>query len=885
MARLLLPLATVCAAALVLLSPNGVATGKDKKDPDGDTSSLLPSSIKDYEIEIDLGGTKLPVRVQYAVQGQTIFVLPVWVAGGVERVVDGKVVPCKPDERLLPADAKGPVQLRVGVRNLLESPEIEKVIEDKLRQRVLAQQGLDANAKFRIERPNINADGIRFNLIGPGRGDDTSPAEIAVANPVSRAADDKLNFTIDPAAVRKIETDRSLPAGLTVAALTVLPTGPMKVRFERLELDAQVKYLRATIDDFRKRVGSAVDSPGASPDVIVSLGGTGAAETRNQLRSMLVQSLQVTVSTRQGVAEQPLMPFLEKAVDSMMKSSELDMKNDHQRVTFLMNNQVTLSATLGEIKRLSKLDEKSRTEAVQKATDHYHATRTGKTSAYVGNLHVGLVSLGGGHTKGTTEQDENRVKEQTQNQKAAFDKVLQEFDGKVPTLSGIRVDDETLASSSKQIETQFKQSSFFIDYTLHRFSPVKLSGSLSADVALADLVRDYALLKADYENLRKLVGTPTQLAEAKTNMEKLVKLNDELKAKLEAADKTATAQAKAHAAGLAKLNEELRAKLTEAENALGKLNQAEVQKLAAQVAELKRRAALRPFEGHDGPVNCVAFSPDGAWMVTGGDDKTARIWVTATGKEFYKLEGHTGPVRSVTFSPDGKLVLTSSDDQTARVWQVFIEMMPVKELLQLKNHTKQVCSAAFSADGKYIVTGSDDNTARIWDGGTGVEICKLEGHTGPVRSVAFSPDGTRVLTGSDDQTARIWEGSSGKELFKFDGHTGPVRAVAFSTDGKQIVTGSSDNTVRLSNATTGKGIRKFEGHTGSVNGVAFSTDGKWIVTGSDDRTARVWETGTGKEVRKFEGHTRRINGVGFSSNGKRVVTGSRDGIALVWDIE
>jgi WD40 repeat protein len=33
-----------------------------------------------------------------------------------------------------------------------------------------------------------------------------------------------------------------------------------------------------------------------------------------------------------------------------------------------------------------------------------------------------------------------------------------------------------------------------------------------------------------------------------------------------------------------------------------------------------------PFGGHAGPVNCVAFSPDGATFVTGGDDALARRW-------------------------------------------------------------------------------------------------------------------------------------------------------------------------------------------------------------------------------------------------------------------
>src|SRR5262249_8467780 len=67
----------------------------------------------------------------------------------------------------------------------------------------------------------------------------------------------------------------------------------------------------------------------------------------------------------------------------------------------------------------------------------------------------------------------------------------------------------------------------------------------------------------------------------------------------------------------------------------------------------------------DAFVTSVAFSPDGARVLTGLQDGTARLLDAVTGKEIRAFKGHDGPIRSVAFSGDGKLVLTGSEDKTA----------------------------------------------------------------------------------------------------------------------------------------------------------------------------------------------------------------------------
>ena len=65
----------------------------------------------------------------------------------------------------------------------------------------------------------------------------------------------------------------------------------------------------------------------------------------------------------------------------------------------------------------------------------------------------------------------------------------------------------------------------------------------------------------------------------------------------------------------------------------------------------------------------VAFSPDGQRIVTGSEDKTAKVWEAASGKELLTLKGHSDEIWSVAFSPDGQRIVTGSLDNTAKVWE------------------------------------------------------------------------------------------------------------------------------------------------------------------------------------------------------------------------
>ncbi len=90
---------------------------------------------------------------------------------------------------------------------------------------------------------------------------------------------------------------------------------------------------------------------------------------------------------------------------------------------------------------------------------------------------------------------------------------------------------------------------------------------------------------------------------------------------------------------------------------------------------------LLELKGHTGVVGGVAFSPDGTRIVTGSADQMARVWDARTGTLLLELKGHTdGVVTSwprispsvsfVAFSPDGARIITGVEGgrAQAKVW-------------------------------------------------------------------------------------------------------------------------------------------------------------------------------------------------------------------------
>lgn len=161
-------------------------------------------------------------------------------------------------------------------------------------------------------------------------------------------------------------------------------------------------------------------------------------------------------------------------------------------------------------------------------------------------------------------------------------------------------------------------------------------------------------------------------------------------------------------------------------------------------------------------ASCVRFSPNtvNPIIVSGGWDKTVKVWTLTTCKLKANLVGHTGYINTVTVSPDGSLCASGGKDAEARVWD-----LQDGKLLQQLNAGSIVNALCFSPNRYWLCAGTD-NGIKIWDLESRTEVVNLtknepDFHPGTPNpaciSLAWSADGSTLYAGYTDNNIRVWE--------------------------------------------------------------------------------------------------------------------------------
>ena len=244
-----------------------------------------------------------------------------------------------------------------------------------------------------------------------------------------------------------------------------------------------------------------------------------------------------------------------------------------------------------------------------------------------------------------------------------------------------------------------------------------------------------------------------------------------------------------------------------------------------------------------------------------------------TGSQVAVLSGHTRWVTSVTFSLDGAFLVSGSDDKNVKLWDVQTGGV-VKTFC---GHTNGVIAVSISPDCSTIASGSYDKTIRLWHVQAGDCFCVIDGFNHWVKSVSFSPIHPQLLISAcNDNTVQQWD-TTGCQI----GPTHKGKGVAFSSDGTlYILWGRRVATVH--NSGSGAVVAKLQVSSGNFESCCFSPNGE-LVAGGVGSTVYVWDI-TGSHPHLIEtliGHTNDIMSLIFAAS---PISASWDGTVKFWKI-
>jgi WD40 repeat protein/serine/threonine protein kinase len=294
---------------------------------------------------------------------------------------------------------------------------------------------------------------------------------------------------------------------------------------------------------------------------------------------------------------------------------------------------------------------------------------------------------------------------------------------------------------------------------------------------------------------------------------------------------------------------------------------------AAQVWDTTSgQIAMPEFRWHGRAVKALAISPDGRYLVTGGDKRDGALILTDLRTQQI-VNGHfkftAFGYHSIAFTPDGKRVVTGQvlpgdddflDDKTLDpklrnisliVWDM-ASGEPIYKATDIMANQKQhasIDSLAITPDGKQIVAATSTGTnILILDLDSGTQVSTLElGNDWKVNQIALTADGKRLIAGTTGNVFIVWDITTGKRLFTSPPEAGAVTAVALTNDGRYAASASGTD-VFLWDMQTEQKIRTFTGHRLEVKDLLFTNDRRTVISASQDKTVRFWRIETVPEI-------------------------------------
>lgn len=278
---------------------------------------------------------------------------------------------------------------------------------------------------------------------------------------------------------------------------------------------------------------------------------------------------------------------------------------------------------------------------------------------------------------------------------------------------------------------------------------------------------------------------------------------------------------------------------------------------------------LGALDVHAQSVYGLAYSPQTNLLGVAGYDRSARLWKVPSlyqtlkdGTERWwnaKLTpdgvglGHEWPISCLAFSPDGRMMASGSWEGEVRLWHTdhVVDTVDWQNSLAGLEPVRKERNFAYNYGSLGRVYGTEQNEIDV---NLGPPSSSKEPHPTykratvkeKIRYAAASNDRKLVALGTWSSGLIVEDVATKTEVFRrqMTSHTRPV----FSDDDEYLAAAVDDGIIRLFRVSDWKLIREFKGHTDVIWDVWFSPNRRRLASGSWDGTTRVWDVETGEEL-------------------------------------